>query len=306
MRPPKICVVGAGNVDLTSYSEHMPQWGETLRGDSFDLTYGGKGANQAVIAAKLGAEVSMVGKVGTDLFGQGIIDNLRNLNIDVSHIQKIEGTQSGIAQIMVDSIGKNAIIVITGASDLMTEVDVRAARTAISVADMLLVQWEIPITVSRRAMKIAKETDTKVIFNPAPMGKEIPEDVFPLCDTICVNETEITALTGMPVEDIPQVKKAAIELIRRGVHSVVVTLGKKGAFYASEKETFFVEGQSVKTVDSTGAGDCFIGSFSHFLSKERTPKECISLANKIAAISVQKKGTQTSYPEREELSFLPK
>lgn len=306
MKPPKICVVGAGNVDLTSYSERMPQWGETLRGDSFDLTYGGKGANQAVMAAKLGAKVSMVGKVGADLFGQGIIDNLKHLNIDVSYIQKMEGTLSGIAQIMVDPMGKNAIIVVTGASDLMTKDDVHAARSVICEADMLLVQWEIPIAVSREAMKIAREADTKVVFNPAPMGRNIPEDIFPLCDTLCVNETEISALTGMPVDDIPQIKEAALELIGRGALSVIVTLGKKGAFFASRKNSFFVEAQKVNTVDSTGAGDCFIGSFSYFLSKGSAPNECISLANKIAAISVQRRGTQTSYPNKDALSFLPK
>ncbi len=303
--PPKICVLGACNVDLTCYAERMPKWGETLRGNSFDLTYGGKGANQAVIAAKLGARVSMVSKLGADLFGQSILDNLKGFGIDVTHSTTTDKGRTGAAQIMVDDKGRNAIVVVTGASDLMSEADVLASKTQIEEADLLLVQWEMPLAISMQAMRIAQEAGTKVIFNPAPIGLDISDEIFSLCDTVCVNETEIMALTRMPVDTVPQIEQASLELLGRGAKSVIVTLGKKGAFYASREDSFFVEGEAANTVDSTGAGDCFIGSFAYFIAQGSTPKTCVSYANKIAALSVQKKGTQISYPSREELPFLP-
>lgn len=304
MTTPKICVVGACNVDLTSYAKSMPQWGETIRGDEFELSYGGKGANQAVMAAKLGASVNMVSKVGTDIFGEGIIDNMKGYGIDVSHIHKTDETRTGTAQIMVDQEGRNAIIVVTGASDRMTLADVQAVRAAIGEADVLLVQWEMPIEISLEAIKIAKGSNTKVVFNPAPMGENIPDGMFPLCDIVCLNETEITALTGMSVKDEVELETATQALINKGAESVVVTLGKKGAFYNSPEESFIIEPQTVEAKDSTGAGDCFCGSLAYFIALGDSKRSALQKANRIAAISVQKKGTQTSYPDREALKNI--
>lgn len=303
-KTPKICVLGACNVDFTSHVPCMPRWGETLRGTQFDISYGGKGANQAAIAAKLGAAVSMISKVGADIFGQGIIDNMQGLGINVSHIQKTVDARTGAAHIMVDENGRNAIIVITGANDLVSIADVKSARTLISEADVLLVQWEIPIEVSLKAMEIAKGVGTTVIFNPAPMGSDLPDRVFPLCDLVCLNETEITALTQIPVDDDTQIVAAAQFLIDRGAKSVVVTMGEKGAFFVSPEDSFSIEPYKVQVEDTTGAGDCFCGSYAFFIALGDKKKKALEKASKIASISVQKKGTQASYPVREELKTI--
>ena len=247
----------------------------------------------------------MVGKVGLDIFGDGIIDNMKKYSIDVSHLQQTD-VRTGAAQIMVDENGRNAIIVVTGASDLMSVDDVRAADTLIKEADALLVQWEMPIQTSIAAMKIAKEAGTKIVFNPAPMGNDLPDSIFGLCDIICLNETEIAELTGMSVESRIQIAAAAEVLMGKGASSVVVTLGEKGAFYTSQEATYTIEPQKVNAVDSTGAGDCFCGSLGYFLALKKQLsgvdiREALQKANRIAAISVQRKGTQTSYPDREEI-----
>jgi ribokinase len=287
----------------------MPKWGETLRGSDFTVAFGGKGANQAVMAAKLGANVSMVGKVGADIFGDGIMGNMKKYGIDVSHLQQTDGARTGAAQIMVDENGRNAIIVVTGASDLMSAADVRAAGTLIKEADTLLVQWEMPLEASIAAMEIAKEAGTKTIFNPAPMGNDLPHSVFSLCDIICLNETEIAKLAGMSVERDAEISAVAGELIEKGARSVVVTRGEKGVFYKSPETYFHIEPHKVDAKDSTGAGDCFCGSLGYFLAMKKQLsaadiKEALQKANRLAAISVQGKGTQSSYPDREELSAI--
>ncbi len=299
---PRICVVGACNVDLTSYTKRMPLWGETLKGFEFELSFGGKGANQAAMAAKLGASVSMISAIGDDLLGQGILDNMKQTGIEVSNIKQVKGARSSVAQIIVDENGKNAIILTTNASDFLSLKDLHLSRPDIDGADILLVQWEIPLEISLEAMRIAKESGTTVIFNPAPIQGSLPKESFVLCDILCVNETEIEALTSINIENKAEARGAMEHIQSLGVKNVILTLGKYGVRLLFGNDFISLEAQKVKAIDTTGAGDCFIASFSYFHALGVSNKDCISIASKIAGLSVQKKGTQNSYPDMKTIS----
>lgn len=300
---PKITVLGACNIDLISYIDRMPEWGETLHGSKFHMGFGGKGANQAVMAAKLGADVTMISKIGKDIFGEGTIKNFQGFEIDTSFVCQTEEAMSGVAPINVDSSGRNSIIIVTGANDLITEQEIDAADKAIAGADILICQWEIPMEINLYAMKKAKQLGAKVIFNPAPARPGLPNELLPYCDIICPNEPEIGMLTNMSVNTIEEIKNAAHSLIDKGANSVLITLGARGSMWVTAIENFVVEGKKVQAKDTTGAGDCFIGSFSFFYAQGLPIMECMEKANQIAAISVQKNGTQTSFPDKEEIDI---
>lgn len=301
---PKICVVGACNVDLTSYAPRMPKWGETLRGSHFTVSCGGKGANQALMAAKLGARVAMVGKIGLDQFGDKVIQLLDAHEIDRRYLLRTDQSHTGTAQILVNEKGENAITVITGASDLVTPADIEKAKEKIEQAGVLLLQGEIPINASLAAMKIAERCGTQVVFNPAPMSEGLPEAIFPFCDILCLNETEAESLTNMSMCNEPQRKAALEHILEKGAKNVVLTRGGNGVLFTSKDFSLEIMAPKVAVLDTTGAGDCFIGSFSYFKALGKPIRECCEKAVQIAALSVQGKGTHDSYPNREELKKM--
>lgn len=304
MKQPKICVIGACNVDLASRSKRMPNWGETLRGSNFNVSFGGKGANQAIMAANLNSEVTMVSKIGFDIFGSGVIENLKHYGMDTGQIYRTDKAHTGAAQVMVDPEGRNAIIVCTGSNDYMNIDEVENARDYIIQADVLLLQCEIPIGISLVAMKIAKAAGTKVIFNTAPVSGPLPDEILGYCDIVCLNESEIAVLTGIEINSIEDARTATKSLMKKGAISVVLTLGEKGVIYQSKDESLTIEPIKVITKDTTGAGDCFIGSFAYFYAIGRPIGECLTKANLIAALSVQKEGTQASFPKMEQLKVV--
>lgn len=301
MDRPRICVVGACNLDLISYVPRLPRMGETLHGTRFHMGFGGKGANQAVMAAKLGGDVTMVTKLGQDIFGENTLKNFELWGINTQHVHFTDQAFSGVAPIAVDPEGHNAIIIVTGANDLLTEEEIEAARPAIATSQILVCQLEIPLETNLAALRIAHQERVKTIFNPAPAHPNLPEELYPLSDIFCPNESETELLTDMPVETLEEAEAAARVLVERGAGTVILTLGDRGSLLVTESTTEHVPVESVKALDTTGAGDAFVGSLAYFLATGNPLSEAIKRANRVAAISVQSSGTQTSFPEAKDL-----
>jgi ribokinase len=296
MGEPRVCVVGAANIDLISYVPRLPRMGETLHGTRFQMGYGGKGANQAIMGAKLGARVSMVAKLGRDVFGEGTLSNFREWRVDTEHVTFTDEAFSGVAPIAVDPNGDNAIIIVTGANDLLSEADVEQARPAIRAASALVCQLEIPFEISLAALRVAHEERVTTIFNPAPARDELPEEIYRLSDVLCPNESETELLTGRPAGE-----EAARQLLARGAGAVVLTLGERGCLVVTPDLERHIDVQPVQAVDTTGAGDAFVGSLAYFLAAGKPLPEAADRANRVAAISVKGRGTQTSFPTARDL-----
>ncbi len=283
-------------MDLIAYAPRLPAPGETLMGTRFQTGYGGKGANQAVAAARLGAAVAMVARVGGDVFGADMLANFAAQGIDVAHVLRTEGVSSGVAPIAVDDAGRNAIIVVAGANALLTPADVDAAAPAIGRARVLLCQLEVPIETSLRALTLARAAGVLTILNPAPAPEALPDAMLRVSDLVCPNESEASAITGIPVTDAASAEAAGRVLVGRGARAAIVTLGAAGCLYVSASETWRAPAPVVTAVDTTGAGDCFLGSLAFFLARAAGLRDAATRAAAVAALSVQRPGTQTSYP----------
>ncbi|MBO0812438.1 MAG: ribokinase [Microlunatus sp.] len=301
MDQPNVCVVGAANIDLISYVPRLPELGETLHGSSFRTGFGGKGANQAVMAAKLGATVSLVTKVGEDDFGSETLDNLRRLGIDIGQVSRTDAAPTGVAPIFVDPAGKNAIVIVTGANDLLDAGDIAAARPAMRAAGVVICQLEIPVEVTAEALRAARSEGTPTILNPAPARDTLPAELLGLADVLCPNQSEAAVLTGLPAGTPAEAVDAAQELLSRGPGAVLITLGEDGCVVADADGTDHLPGVAVEAVDSTGAGDAFVGALGYFLARGDELREAARRANRIAAESVRRHGTQTSFPDRSAL-----
>ncbi|HJO92594.1 MAG TPA: ribokinase [Victivallales bacterium] len=301
-KSPRICVVGSSNYDLVAYTDRIPKLGETIHGNKFEMGFGGKGANQAVTAAKLGANVTMITKLGEDVFGKQTLENFEKCGVNTDYVYFTDKASSGVAPITVNKEGNNSIIVIAGANNLITEEEVEAARPTIAASKAVICQMETLLNVTKRAMQIAREEGVTTIFNPAPAPEDgFPEEILKLSDIFCPNESETELLTGMPVTNIEEAIAAGRCLINKGPKKVLMTLGEKGSLLITPDDYVHVEPYSVEAVDTTGAGDCFIGSYAYFHSAGVEEREAIRRANYIAALSVQKPGTQKSYPSAAEL-----
>jgi ribokinase len=294
-----IAVVGSANVDLTTFNDMFPQPGETIFGKKFDLGFGGKGANQAVAARLCGANVGMVAKVGSDLFGPATIKNFESQGIDATHVRIAEGISSGVAPIFVDPSGQNRIIVVKGANDTLSPEDIDAAASLLSKADTIVIQFEIPLRTVYHTVKFAKANGVRCIVNPAPAQ---PVDLKELgaADYFIPNESEAETITGMPVQSIDDAKKCAEFLLSQGMRRVVITLGERGSLVAGPEGMELIPAFKVQAVDTTGAGDAFIGSFAVFLGEGLPEKEALTRANLYAALSTTKVGTQKSFCNRDE------
>ena len=295
----KIAVVGSANVDLTTFNDTFPRPGETIFGKNFDLGFGGKGANQAVAARRCGASVGMVAKVGSDLFGPATIKNFESQGIDASHVLIAEGISSGVAPIFVDPSGQNRILVIKGANETLSPEDVDAAAPLLRQADTILLQFEIPLATVYHTIHFAKSNGIRCIVNPAPA---LPLDFKEVAtaDYFVPNESEAEAITGIPVHTLEEAKKCADYLLAQGLSRVVITLGERGSLLATSEGLDLIPAFKVDPIDSTGAGDAFIGSFAVFLAEGLTDKEALTRASLYAALSTTRVGTQKSFPTREE------
>ena len=296
-----IAVIGSNMVDLISYIDQMPKEGETLEAPSFEIGCGGKGANQAVAAAKMGSKVMMLTKVGDDLFADNTISNLERYGIDTEFTSKVTGTSSGVAPIFVDPQSRNRILIIKGANEYLAPEDIDNAGEKLKKCSLIILQLEIPLPAVYRAIDFGKENDIPVILNPAPASKELNFDYVCKCDFFIPNETELEILTQMPVETDHQVEEAALTLIEQGVKNVIVTLGSRGVMWVTKEKVERINAYEVSAIDTTGAGDSFIGCFAHFFVKNGDILHSIKMATGFSALSVTKRGTQSSYPDQEQL-----
>ena len=300
----KIVVVGSSNTDMIVKLPHLPKPGETVSGGAFSTAAGGKGANQAVSAARAGADVALVARVGDDSFGEEAIAGFVDDGIDVSFVTRNPAAPSGVALIFVDDGGENSIAVAPGANATLTPDDVEAAEDLITGADVLVMQLETPLESVGRAAALAREHGARVILNPAP-AQPLSDEILAKVSILTPNETEAELLTGVEVADEAGAEEAAKALAAKGVETVILTLGKRGAFVFESGTGELVPGFEVEAVDTTAAGDVFNGSLAVGLSEGKPLAEAVRFANAAAALSVTKLGAQPSAPSRSEIeAFL--
>jgi ribokinase len=296
----KITVIGSSNTDMVVKTERFPKPGETIIGGEFFMLPGGKGANQAVAAARLGGDVTFVAKVGNDVFGKQAMEGFKAENINTKYVFTDENAASGVALITVNSEGENEIVVASGANGQLNKANITTAKKAITDADIIILQLEVPIETVAYAIKQSLKANKRVILNPAP-AQALPDELLNGLFLITPNETEAEILTSVKVTNVSTARLAADELLRKGVQNVIITMGSKGAFFMNKTETFLIEAERVNAVDSTAAGDIFNGALALAVSKDKPWKEAIVFANKAAAISVTRMGAQASAPTSDEL-----
>jgi ribokinase len=294
---PRIAVVGSANIDLTTFADRFPKPGETIFGQSFNLGFGGKGANQAVAARLCGADVFMVARVGSDLFGPATIENFRKQGIDATYVKQVQGVSSGVAPIFVEPSGQNRILVVKGANDEIKPVDVDAAGDMLRSVDCIVLQFEIPVETVYYTIAFARKHGIRCILNPAP-AQAVDMAALKELDYFVPNEHEAETITGAPVKTVDDAKNCAAKLLAGGVRRVIITLGVNGALRAGQEGSEHVVAFPVNCIDSTGAGDAFIGSFAVFLGEGIAEKEAVRRANLYAALSTTGVGTQKSFYDR--------
>ena len=288
----KICVIGSSNIDQFSYISEFPSSGETLIGDSFETGFGGKGANQAVMAGLLGADVYMISCLGNDIFGDSTINNFIENNVNVDHIQRVK-VSSGVAPIWVNAKGENKIIVIPGANNEIDANKAKASLQEIENVSYLIGQAEIPMDVNHDVFDYAKQNNITTVFNPAP-GKILKSTFLKKIDWLIPNENEFQIISGLDVTD-----ENILEFSKSIPCNLLVTYGEQGVLYVEDDEIIKFKAPSVDAIDTTGAGDAFVGSFVYALTKDLKVDDAINLAIDKASLSVTKRGTQSSYSSSE-------
>ncbi|MFZ6646404.1 ribokinase [Undibacterium sp. TJN25] len=297
---PRIAVVGSVNMDLVFRTPRMPAVGETLSGHEFRQIPGGKGANQAVAAARQGADVAFIGRVGDDGFGQYSIRCLSEDGIDVSYLSAVPDIATGVAGIIVTDAGDNSIVLAAGANAALSAENVDAAQTAISSAQLLVCQLETPLSTVTRAIQLAKQHNVKVILNPAPV-QALADELLQQVDYLVINETEASQLSGIPVTSQESAHLASEKLLQRGVSAVLLTMGEQGLCITEPGKRQYIAAIRVDAVDTTAAGDTFVGAFAVGIGRGLDIHAASVEAQYAAALTVTKLGAQTSIPSRSEV-----
>jgi ribokinase len=293
--PAKVVVIGSLNMDLVTRAPRLPRGGETLIGESFATVSGGKGANQAVAAARLGAQVSMVGCVGSDAYGETLRGALLAEQIDCQAVSTVEGS-SGVALIVVDDNSQNAIVIVAGANGAMTPEVIDRFDSVLQTADVIICQLEVPDATVGHALKRSRELGKTVILNPAPASRPLPADWYASIDYLIPNESEASALSGLPVDSLSSAETAATRLIAMGAGKVIITLGAQGSLLANGARFEHFPAPKVKAVDTTAAGDTFVGGFAAALAAGKSEVDAIRFGQVAAALSVTRAGAQPSIP----------
>ncbi len=291
----KVCVVGSINTDMVVRAKTIPRPGETLLGEQFVVVQGGKGANQAVAAARQGADVLFISRVGCDSFAENALRSLQNDGINIEFVKKDERAPTGVALITLSAEGENAIVVAPGANSLVSVEDVTRARELVAASDVVLAQLEVPLAAVEAAFKIARAAGKTTILNPAP-AQTLSDELLSQVLILTPNETEVEVLTGIKVTAAESAKAAALSLHARGVKTVIITLGEKGAFVSSEGTSELVPTRRAKVVDTTAAGDVFSGVLAAALAEDLDLLTAVRRACGAASLSVEKLGAQTSIP----------
>ena len=302
-RKPKIVALGSINMDLVATMARMPEPGETVQGDGFFTAGGGKGANQAVAAARLGADVRMVGRVGNDEFGRTLLSGLRSEGIDVGDVAVDGSNVTGVAMIMVDATGQNCIAAVYGANMACDNMQLEAAKLAMEGAEALMLQLETPPHVSIAAARHARSLGVRVVWDPAPSAA-MPKEGYAIADALTPNETEAAELTGIRVVDVDSARAAADALLAMGVGAAVVKMGEHGVFAATASERYYVPPFGVDAVDSVAAGDAFGAGLTVALSEGRGLEDALRFASAAGALAVTKLGAQSAMPFRPEADAL--
>ncbi len=300
-----VVVLGSINMDLTTYVPKLPQPGETLQGSSYITVPGGKGNNQAVAAARLGAATKFIGRVGTDGFGEEVLQIVADQKVDVSQVMKDPDNGTGLAVISVDENAENSIIIISGANFALDDSDVERASQNMDDAEVLMLQMEIPLETALKAAKIAKEKGVKVVFDPAP-AKPLSDDAFKLMDIITPNETETEILVGIRPKNQVEASKAAKLLLDKGVGTAVIKMGGNGVYYETKEESGFVPVFKVDPIDTVAAGDAFNAGLAVAISEGKPLAEAVRWGAAAGAIATTRKGALPAMPYREELEKLMK
>lgn len=305
MDKPRISVVGSCNMDIYATTEHLPEPGETVIGHSYIMTMGGKGANQAVAASKLGGDVTMIGRVGCDAFGRQMVDTLNSYSIHTSHIHCDDGAGSGMALIVVDRRPENVIVVIPGTNMRITPQDVLAAETEIKQSSVLLMQLEIPLDAIEAAIQTARLGNSLCILNPAP-ARQLPEVILQNIDLLTPNQNEARLMTGIPADTIEGARKAGEKLLEMGVPAVIITLGASGCLLVNKEGSLHIPAFSIAdAIDPSGAGDAFMGGLAIALAEDRTLEQAARFGNASGALSTRKQGAMPAMVTRQELdAFL--
>ncbi len=294
-----ICVIGSLNMDLVVNVDTMPKPGQTIIGSNFKEVPGGKGANQAVAMARLNGNVSMIGKVGEDGFGQTLINSLKNDKVDTTYIQTTKGS-TGVALITVDKNAQNSIVVSPGANFEVKEEDIDNNIKAIENSDIVVLQLETPLNTIKYALNKAKKLNKYTILNPAPAVK-LDDEIIKNVDLLTPNETELEIISGVSIETEEDIQKAAQIMIEKGVKELIVTLGSKGSLYINKEKSMFKKAYKVEAVDTTAAGDSYTGALAVALSQDKGIEDAMDFASKVGALSVLKEGAQSSLPTLEEV-----
>ena len=306
MKTPRILVVGSSNTDMIIKLDRIPRPGETILGGAFVIAAGGKGANQAAGAARAGGQVTFIARVGQDMFGEQAVAGLVTDGINADHVTRDKTSPSGVALIFVAKDGENSIAVAGGANANLSNADVRKAKAAFAGASVLVMQLETPLESVQAAADLAAKAGVRVILNPAP-AQPLPDKLLKCVSILTPNETEAELLTGIAVSDAATAAAAAAKLCVRGVQTVIITLGARGAYVATESGGQLVPGFKVKAVDTTAAGDIFNGALAVAIAEGKPLELAVRFANAAAAISVTRLGAQPSAPTRREIErFLEK
>ena len=292
---PKVVVVGSFNMDLVVKAGRRPQTGETLMGEEFGMFIGGKGSNQAIAAARLGANVTMIGRLGTDLFGDTLMAAHAAEGICTDYITRDTEVGTGVASILIDADGDNSIVLVPQANMRLSVQDIEQGSESIAAADVLLLQLEVPIAASQRAAEIAKSNGATVVLNPAP-AQELPDDFLAQVDILTPNEVETESLSGVRVSTVTDAERAAKVLLDKGLSAVILTLGEQGALLLTPNLTQQVSAYSVDVVDTTAAGDAFCGALATTLARGENFVDAVAFANAAGALAVTVLGAAPSMP----------
>lgn len=303
--PAKVVVIGSLNMDLVTRASRLPRAGETLIGQTFSTVPGGKGANQAVAAARLGADVAMIGCVGSDAYGAQLRDALQVEGIDCQAVSTVDGS-SGVALIVVDDSSQNAIVIVAGSNGELTPASLQAFDAVLQAAEVIVCQLEVPMATVGYALKRGRELGKTVILNPAPASAPLPAEWYASIDYLIPNESEASALSGVTVDSLDSARVAALQLVQAGAGKVIITLGAQGALFSDGHVFEHLVAPKVKAVDTTAAGDTFVGGFAAALATGKSEAEAIRFGQVAAALSVTRAGAQPSIPTLHDVQgFVP-